>query len=404
VSDILVLIGGDGPEAPIAWTRVGEDGAVRERGVSGPNPPAFAPSRTVLVLPGADARVKRLDLPARSEAQARAGAPYLFERSLAGREDLHYAVGAPQDDAGGRLTAAIASSRLGAWLERCRSLGADPHIVVLDCTILPIAAREIAIVAAPERVIVSAGALGGFSIEPSLAPALLPGWLAETHAGEARISLYGGDPAVYRASLGAAGGRLEAQGEIDPIAALARGAADVSDIVPNLRQGAFAAATRREGKPLRHWRFAALLAAAAVLLQIGAMTIAGVRDRQAAAQIMAGAERDLLTARPDVGRIVNLRAQVRALVNAMDQADDHPVLAVNPPVIEALRQQPLARLDEVRHQAPDTRVTMVISAPQTPVLEAAIAALRAQTVTIEAGALGTQSGRAVAEIAVEKTP
>ncbi|HRO04072.1 MAG TPA: hypothetical protein PLS69_10765, partial [Terricaulis sp.] len=84
MSAILLLIGGSDPEAPMAWAQIDDAGAIEAQGVLAPGAqaPAAPPARTVLVLPGADARVKLLDLPARTEAQARAGAPFLFEGAL----------------------------------------------------------------------------------------------------------------------------------------------------------------------------------------------------------------------------------------------------------------------------------------------------------------------------------
>ncbi|UPT64648.1 MAG: hypothetical protein M0D54_09170 [Hyphomonadaceae bacterium JAD_PAG50586_4] len=84
MSDTLVLIGGDAPTAPMAWVRVSQAGEISQRGVvDDAPPPATSATRTILVLPGADARLKPLDLPTRSEAQARAGAAALSAARLA---------------------------------------------------------------------------------------------------------------------------------------------------------------------------------------------------------------------------------------------------------------------------------------------------------------------------------
>lgn len=378
MSEWLVLIGGDAPEAPMDWART--DGhRILARGIADEGaPPATAPARTVLVLPGADARITRLDLPARAETQARAGAEMLIGGSLAAGEAIHYAVGAAQNAEGARLVAAISASRFKRWMERCATFGAAPNAIYLDCTLWPTADDEVAVVATPNRVIVAAGPLGGFSIEPALAPALIKQWLAEN----------GSDLRVAKAPAD------------DPIAVLARAGAHPPAYAPNLRQGAFAP-SGAEQPSFALWRFAALLLAAAVLLQTGAQAIAGWRDHQAARQIMAQAESDFRAARPDVGRIVNLRAQATALVNAMEQSVRHPLLVTSEPIVRALQQHPLARLDEVRHEAPARRVRLVLSAPQPAPLEAAIAGLREQGLALEARTLQPREGRYVAELIVE---
>ncbi len=396
MSEFLVLIGGDAPEAPMAWAHT--DGArISAHGMADDAPPPQTPpARTILVLPGADARLVRLDLPARAEAQARAGAEMLIGGSLAAGGAMHYAVGAPQNVDGARLVAAIASARLSAWLARCASFGAEPGAVFLDCALWPVVDEDISIAATPNRVIVAGGALGGFSIEPALAPSLAAQWIA-SHGGDARVRLLGGDAGAYRAALQREFAEAPAP---DPIETLALAGAAPPVYAPNLRQGAFAAAGG-EQQSFALWRFAALLLVAAVLLQTGAQAIAGWRDHQAARQIMAQAEQDFRAARPDVGRVVNLRAQAAALVNAMEQSVRHPLLITSEPVVRALQQHPLARLDEVRHETPARRVRLVLSAPQPASLEAAIAAIRAQGLTLEARTLQPREGRYVAELVVE---
>src|SRR5690606_20502878 len=113
MSAILLLIGGSDPEAPMAWAQIDDAGAIEAQGVLAPGAQATVapPARAVPVLPGADARVKLLDLPARTAAEARAGAPFLFEGALAEDDEMHWAVGAAQNEAGRRLVAAISAPR-----------------------------------------------------------------------------------------------------------------------------------------------------------------------------------------------------------------------------------------------------------------------------------------------------
>lgn len=400
MSEYLVLIGGDAPNAPMAWARVGSNGDVSAQDVAHVTPPpATPPQRTFLVLPGAEARLQRLDLPARTEAQARAGAPFLFEGALADDSDMHFAVGEAQDASGARLVAAISAHRLRLWLERCRVFGADPHYVLLDCTVWPVEEDELVIAAFANRVIVAAGAAGGFSIEPALAAPVFSQWLRNANIAPRRVTLLGGDESAWRQALGQYANILQAAQAVEPVAALADGAISAPAAAPNLRQGEFAVATR-SAAPLRLWRFAALLAAAALLLQIGSQLIDGIRDRQAASQIQAAAERDFRALNPDT-RVVNLRAQVAALTNQVQQSARHPVLTVSTPIVEALRQHPLVRIDDVRHQAPGRAVRVQLSAPDAASLEAVAAALRAGGLTLDATDLPPRDGRYVLELSVE---
>jgi len=384
----------------MAWAQVDAAGVVQAQGVlaHGAQAPAAPPGRTLLVLPGADARVKVLDLPARTQAQARAGAPFLFEGALAENEEMHWAVGAAQNDAGQRLVAAISASRLRRWLARCVESGAKPHLATLDFLLLPIVPNEVTIAVTSARAMAAAGAAGGFAIEPELAPLVFARWLAQSRLAPSRIVLMGGDPAAWREALGARAPLLEAAPAPDMIALLARGVAEADYGAPNLLQGEFGVETGK-ASPLKLWRFAALLAAAALLLQVGSQLIGGVRDGQAARQIVAAAERDFQAVQP--GRIVNLRAQVRALANQLAQSGRHPLLTAAEPLAAALRQHPTARVDDVRHQAPGRSVRVIVSATDQAGLEAVVGAMRAGGVQLDRRDLAPREGRYSAELTLE---
>lgn len=401
-AEALVLLGGDSPDAAIEWALVDiESGNVSSSGVTrgGDVLPAVAPARTALILPGSDAQLKRLELPARSEAQARAAAAYMFEGAFAAHDDVHYAIGAAQNEAGERLVAAIDAARLSQWLERCRSKGADPHFVALDFTLWPVRIGDVEIIDTPRRTIVAAGLLGGFSIEPALAPSLFKRWFAQTGASGG-VYLTGGDPDAWAPQIA---GPMHARSAADPVATLARAAIDPPDAAPNLRQGAFApvVATRRG---LGVWKFALVLALLAVLIQIGTLTLAGWRDHRAAQAILVSAERDLRAARPDVTRIVDLRAQTQAMVNAIEQSGAHPVLRLSQPVVRALQTQPLARLDEVTHEGPGRTVRLRFSALQAGTLEAFAGELRNQGLEATAGQQEPREGRVTMQFTIEAQP
>ena len=127
------------------------------------------------------------------------------------------------------------------------------------------------------------------------------------------------------------------------------------------------------------------------MLQVGSQLIAGVRDQRDAAQITAAAEKEFRALHP--GRIVNLRAQVTALANQAAQSGRHPVLITAEPVAAALRQHPLARIDEVRHQAPSRTVRLIVSASDQASLEAVIAAMRAGGLALDRRDTPPREGR-----------
>jgi len=116
-----------------------EDGRVRERRALEPDPAAPPePMRTVMVVPGADAVVRWLELPVRTEAQAGPAAAYLLEDQLAApRERLQLTLGPPEAD-GQRMVVVVDRAVMEGWLERAMTLGVFPDVVLPDHLTLPI--------------------------------------------------------------------------------------------------------------------------------------------------------------------------------------------------------------------------------------------------------------------------
>jgi len=400
LSAVVVLFGRGNPLAPFLVFSV--DARSGDVSALGPSDVlrALPGGDVVLVLPGSDAQVRRLSIPARTEAQARGAAPYLFEGALAeAPEAMHYAVGDAQNEAGDRLVAAIAESRLTAWLDACRRLGADPVSVFLDCTIWPAPASTVDVVNCEGQTIVAGGRVGGYTIESDLAPTLFRQWLGDAGASVGAIRLSVADAQSWHgATAGAAVSQMP--GARNPTLALAAAAANPPEHAPDLRQGSFAHASEKSSSGQTS-RIAISLVLVAFCLQVGALALAGYRDNKASSATISMATQDLRAARPEIKRIVNLRAQVSAARNAIARSGAHPVLSVNNALITTLRAHPAVQLDEVRHVGPGRRVALRVSAPDTAALDAMSAALKQQNITVETRGLQPVEGRYAAELSVE---
>lgn len=402
--EALVLFAGYLAGDEILWLRLdAKTGAVVERGTGAPGQFAGTdPDRVTLVVSAAEAQIKRLPIPARSEAQARAAAAHLFRGALASTpEATHFAVGEAQDGEGRRLVSAIASERLQAWIDACTRLGVAPGSAVLDCLIWPSAPGVVDVVEAAPLTIAAGGALGGFAIETPLAPAVFQRWLSAADGAFASINLCVGDVSAWVQALAAPGPHVQRNRVEDPLAVLARAAIDPPAHAPDLLQGAFARGGEQASNPWRLWRFAAALALIAVAMQIGTLVIAGWRDERAADQVIELAERDFRAARPDIRRVDNLRVRVKGLLNAQESAANHPVLAATNPLIAMLERHPDVRLDEVRHTGPGRQVHARLSSMQPQALAAALLDLRQTGATFEARELRPLLGRHTTEVVLE---
>ncbi|MEZ6031027.1 MAG: type II secretion system protein GspL [Hyphomonadaceae bacterium] len=401
-SPVLVLIAGDTPDAPITWVKahlgartilargVLEDGAAVP-GVTGD---------CILVLPGFEAQLQLLETPARSAAQAKAAAAYLFKGALATSEsDTLFAVGEPSAVNSARLVAAIGRSRLAAWLGRCARSRLTPQAIYPDCALWPASAGTAHVVRLGERTLVSAGASGGFTIESDLAPTLLGSWLAQRRRDVTSLSLNGWSVDQLAVQMDSTLAVSADMGSPDPADVLALAAAAMPAGAPNLALNT-TEASRRSGSPLTPWLLAASLAVAAGIAQIGVTILDGAHDAEAATHIAASAEADFRAARPDVSRITNLRAQVTAALNSLTHTAANPVLAVSPAVSDMLVAHPDVQLEEIRHEVPGRAVSLRFSSMLPAELDAAVAALRQTSPQLNVGPMQAIDGRSSVTISM----
>lgn len=390
---MLVLVAGDTPDAPLTWVRL-QSGAVVAQGVvargeviSGVN------GDCILVLPGFEAQLRVLETPARSSAQARAAAAYLFKGALATSEtDTRFAVGEAMGGSGVRLAAAIARPRLSAWLARCAESRLTPRAIHLDCAIWPVEPGSAHVIRLGERTLVAAGVLGGFTIDSDLAPALLGPWLAQLGSAISTVHLAGWTTDQILEQPGLRPLVVASGDGADPLHVLARVAASMPPYAPNLVQDTSEA--RSGGRsPLTPWIFAASLAVAAGLTQIVVTALDGVRDADAARSITATAEATFRAARPEVKRISNLRRQVTAAINGAKHIAANPVLVVSPSIANMLVSHPDVQLDEIRHELPSPAVSLRFSSITPAELDAAVATLRQSSGRLDVGPMQAVDGR-----------
>ena len=400
-SVLTILFAGENPEAPFNWARVSRDsGKLLQKGElrTGEAAPSAAAADTMLVLPGSEAQIKSLQLPASSDVQARAAAAYLFEGALAiDKEHTVYAVGA---GAGRRLVAAVDRRRLQRWIERCNEAGVNPSAIHLDCAIWPVSPGVVQVVDLGGHAVVGGGSLGSFAIESDLALALLPSWLAQAPGEVSSIQVSGLDAAAIASRLPQLAPMVEPVAAVDGLAVLCRAACAPPNYAPDLRQGEFAIAGRK-GAKVGAWGFAFGLAIVAALLQLGVMAADGMRDAQAAAEISAANEKTFLQLRPATRRITNLRAQVTAALNAARRPAANPAISSSVLAADIVKAHPEVRLDEVRRDTPGQLVTLRFSAAQPAALDAAMADLGKMTSSLKIGQMQTAEGRVNLTVSME---
>ena len=395
-----VLVAGDTPDAPLTWMRLQSGVVVAQGVVDNGQAAAGLSGDCILVLPGFEAQLRVLETPARSAAQAKAAAVYLFKGALAASEtETCFAVGEPGDAGGARLAAAISRPRLSSWLARCAQSHLSPRAIYLDCAIWPVEPGSAHIVRLGDRTLVAAGALGGFTIESDLAPQLLGPWLAQLGGAISTLHLIGWTPEQISIPSSIAPPRFVSGDGANPLHVLAAAAAAMPARAPD-----FAPDRTKTGKgdrsPLAPWVLAASLATIAGVIQIGVTALDGMRDAEAARTITAATETAFRVARPDVKRITNLRAQVTAAINGATRTVANPVLDVSASVTDMLVGHPDVQLDEVRHEAPSRAVSLRFSSMAPAELDAAVTALRQAAGRIDVGPMQAIDGRSSVTISM----
>jgi len=205
-----------------------------------------APAETVVIAPGEAVLARWLELPARTEAQARAAAAILIRDLVA--DDAasgHLALG-PRGDDDSRLAVVVDPAIVRGWLEQCAGLGIAPDALVPDHLVTPVptGAGGALAIRYGEHLAVRAERLA-MTCEADLAPVIL---------GERPIA------------------ELRDQRQIEAAFLAAALAPPV-----NLLQGAFA--TRRAAAP-GAWRPLALAAAAVAIAALSVPAVESVRKQR----------------------------------------------------------------------------------------------------------------------------
>lgn len=129
-----------GLESPAQWLvrqPQGEIGVVAQGTLDDALDVLDTSDRIVLVLPGAEALIRDVDLPIRQRSRLLQAVPYAMEEQLADDVDsFHFAVG-QRTAHGAHRVVAINADRLEAFLEPLQAAGHEPDAAHVDCQMLP---------------------------------------------------------------------------------------------------------------------------------------------------------------------------------------------------------------------------------------------------------------------------
>jgi|GEM_PF-1547565 len=369
MSETLVInLGHDG--LPVGEALLVDGGSVRGR--IGPEALASkAGTDTVLVIPGDQVASQRISVPDFPDAKLMKILPGLLDGRLAlAQEERHFALMGTRDgETGERLVGVMAKSVLQAALGFSEANGLPVRTVVPDYMLLPVPEEGAVAAKIGEFVLARISDGTGFSVEADLAAAML---------GEA----------------GAASKQMS-DAEFEELLVHAQAAEG------NLLQGAF---SPRSG--VADWviffRRAGLLAAASLMVWIGASLYAATDNFNRADALYAKAEERFRAALPDVSRVVNMEAQMRRAVQDVRQQGGGEFMILSNLAADALAGDDSTMFESMRFDGERSTLVLTVTFASFAKGEAFKTRLAEKGLVVTEGSSRTEGARVSSELTIRR--
>jgi general secretion pathway protein L len=382
---IIHLRAGAAPQ----WLVSGSDGQIVVSPMSGPLTQALAMSagrRVVAIVPAGDVLTTDSDAPAKSATKLAQVVPYALEERVADEiENLHFAVGERGDN--GRVPVSIVERRrLEGWLAELRGAGLSPQAIYPESVLLPsMPGQLIALIDGDTVILRTADApplvMSALSIGDALELALAtqqpaveglepapPGLLV--YAGHDDWQAHGDAVDALRERFTGVKVQILPSG---PITVFAPAAASGEAV--NLLQGPFAVASPLD-QGWRAWRLAASLAAALLLLHIGARVFELTRLHRNEAALDAGIEEAFRAAMPGQQNATNARRRVATrLAEIRGGGGNNSLLPALAAIASARSAAPSATIEGITFR--QGTLNLILTAPDAASLDAIGQQLRA---------------------------
>ncbi len=398
MNDVLILLPRQDADALIWVTRHGDAG-VLWGAVSEETPPPKG-RRVIAVAPGSEITVHAATLPAGSEAQARAAAPFAVEDEIAlDVEAVHVALGPRPAPDSQRQVAVVARERMEAWLALLDEAGLSPSQMVPDFLALA-PGEHAALVDAGDRILVRLPGdhtLGGFAVERDLAALVIPQTLAEQ--GVEALEAWVDD----LASLGLSGPNeaVRRSPRLTDEALLTRLVEGVSAGVDlNLLQGPYRARRRGsgDGVSFERWRVLAGLGAAAVVTAFIGLAVEAWAYGENARELRARAQLAYARAFPEEGRVANPARRARARLS--EGGVGGVFLDLSAVVFESTAPLEQVQIETLRFDAAENSLAFTIIYDAYADVEALKKAVASHGVEIEEGASRRRGARTSGDFTV----
>lgn len=345
---------------------LGPDGSLHDQAPH----PEVAGADAVLVIPGTQVTSLRVAMPDFPDAKLMKVLPGLLDGGLAlAQEERHFALVGPREkETGDRIVAVMAKADMQAALDVCCASGHIVRRLVPDYMVLPVPEEGALALRLSDRVLVRRSDGTGFTAEADLAEAMLAGEEVQKWV-----------PSEEYEDLLSAAPSLEI----------------------NLLQGSFSPRDDA-GVWLQRFSRAGLLAAASLLIWIGTTLYTASDNMDRTETLYAKAEARFREALPDVGRIVNLEAQMRQAVQSVRKQEGGEFLILSSLASQALAQDDNTVFESMRFDGTQSSLMLAVSFGSFSEAEAYKARLSAAGLAVIEGGSRTEGARIVSELTIRR--
>ena len=271
--------------------------------------------RVVVLAPGEDCLLTRVNIPGSSRQKLLRAVPYALEEQLSEEVDnLHFAIGAAMEE-GEWPVAVIGKQYMESLLADVAAAGLDVQQVIPEILAIPYAGNETSVLVEHDIALVRTGSVSGYAADSDNLGMLLALQKVDGDEQLPALHLYVRQDKLQPDTAGFVGETRVEPYVGDPLTVFARGL-DANAI--NLLQGAYS----RAGdwvRVLRPWRATAALLVAGVLVSSIVTGIDYYRLGNESKQLSAQIEETFRKALPGTKRIVNPRVQMQQQLDSMQR-------------------------------------------------------------------------------------
>ncbi len=353
---------------------------------------------TYAIVPNQHITLREVEIPTRSEAQARAAAPFAIEDEIA--EDpanVHVAVG-PEVRPGNRLIAVVAHERMRVWEEALEQQQAGNAILLPESCAHTLADGEATLIDHEDSILIALQGGGGFAVEIDLFALVIERLVAE--ANVKTLNVYSNRievllPKTLRSSLS-----IKVQPVLSGIHYEEILSAGLFPQTLNLRQGRYAPSTSLLSI-VKEWKVSFALISIVALSYLLWVLLQGFFLNREAEALRAETETIFRQALPDVVRMVNPRAQIESRLNESSGAGDQ-FLLLSSGLFTALENTPGSRLNALQFNAGQGRLTATVVLPSYAEMETVRRNLTALGLQLNEGSTRSAGSDVISDIEVTR--